>query len=181
MSFKLSKCCFFFPLRPGCQAIAIILTLLSLIGFMNKMVDLSLLDFNRTSTNSYDDTRMANYVTAKVIRCVLYALMEMVTVCSSILFMFGIAKEKLQFLTPLIAILFLKSGHFLVYYFDLATKHVETNDQTGAIRLYIFGIIISLIYFYLWLCTYSYFQDVKLKKEQRIVGEAGVVNPNLIM
>lgn len=179
---KVSKCCVIFPLRPGCVAIGVIFTVLSLMGAINKLIEVTLfIKTARTSPleHTYEDTRMSSYIQAKVIRYSFVLLLELLICSASVAFAVGILKERLSFLPPFIVHLALKVGYYIVHYFDSATKHIERDDNTGALRLYIFGIIISCIFGYLCLCTYCAFLELKAKKDFRVMT-SGIENPQMV-
>lgn len=176
---RLSKCCVIFPLRAGCAIMGVVFAALAFIGAMNKLIEISM--FAQTLNSRYgaldnlQDTRKDYYVQAKIIRFTFVLLVEVFICGSAISFVYGILKERLRFMPPFIVHLSLKVGYYLVHYFDVATKHLEKNDTVNtALRLYTFGLILSGIFSYLWLCCYSLFQEMKERKDVRLVG---LLNP----
>lgn len=182
---KLSKCCVIFPLRPGCVAIGIVFTLLSLLGAINKVIQISLfaksLNGRFGSLDTYDDTRLARATEAGIIRFSFVLLVELLICCSAIAFVYGIVKERLRFMPPFIVHLSLKVGYYAVHYFDVGTKHIERDDVVGALRLYTFGVIVCCIFCYLWLCAYSSFLQLKGLKDARSAIREGILHRGSIL
>lgn len=182
---KLSKCCVIFPLRQGCVAIGTIFTVMSLLGAINKLIEITLftkeLNNQKHFIDQYQDTRWESLYQGKIVRFSFVLLVELIICLSAAAFIYGILMERLRFLPPFIIHLKLKVGYYIVHYFDVGTKHIESNDGTGAFRLYVFGVIISCIFCYLWLCCYSAFWELKAQKQLRgVVGE-GIVNPHMAL
>lgn len=182
---KLSKCCVIFPLGPGCVAIGIVFALLSLLGAINKVIQISLFAqslHNRFGTlDTFDDTRLERVTEAGIIRFSFVLLAELLICCSSIAFVFGIVKERLRFMPPFIVHLSLKVGFYAVHYFDVGTKHIERDDLVGALRLYIFGVIICCIFSYFWLCAYSAFLQLKELKDARSEIREGILQRGSVL
>lgn len=177
---KVSKCCLFLPLRPGCVAICVIFAVVSLMGAINKLIEITAFVDSLHSRNhqiqQYQDTRMVSYVHGRVIRFLFVMLIELMTCASALVFVYGILRERLRFMLPFIVLLAMKFGYCLVHYFDAGTTHVETSDTPGALRLYAFGLINSGIFGYLWLCCYSAYLRLMTKKDLRQAMSEGVEN-----
>lgn len=177
---RLTKCCVIFPLRPGCVAIGVIFGVLSLMGAINKLIEITL--FTKTlnsEENLIQDTRRENMIQAKIVRFIFVMLVEVLICCSAGAFTYGVLMDRLRVLPPFIIHLKLKVGYYLVHYFDVGTKHIEAGDTTGMLRLYIFGLIISAVFTYLWLCCYSAFLELKAQKDMRVIS-AGIENPRAV-
>lgn len=176
--FKLSKCCFIFPLRPGCVAIAAVFTIISLLSAINKVIEIYLFTSSlhaRQTIEGYDDTRLVHSMQAGIIGFSFGLLLDL-SICSSALaFIYGIVKDRLRLLPPFVFHFALRVGYFGVYYFDMGTRRIENNNSDGGLRLYLFGLIICGTYAYLWLCTYSALLELKAEKDIRRVIRDGIL------
>lgn len=179
---KLAKCCFVFPLRPGCVAIGVVFIVLSLLGAINKLVQICL--FAQTLEDQQkvgEESIIDGKIHAGIIRFSFVLVIEVIICCSAVSFIYGIFRERLRFMPPFIVHLSLKVGYYAVHYFNVGTRHIERKDVKGGLVIYSFGIVICTVFTYLWLCAYSAFIEMKATKDARSVIREGIMQREILL